>query len=232
MEKGKHHSEETKQKLRLQRLGSKRSEETKKKIVEGLKGRKVSNETREKLRLSNVGKKRTIEQRKNMSVARKKAISEERVKPNSHWKGKKLSEKHRKNISLGGMGKVMSKEAKEKMSLAQKGNTNGIGNKSRTGQKRSLNEVIKVGETIMKGRNYKNIRDVHNKWYRNRVLERDNFVCQECGRREIEMHTHHIISVKECITTKQEHLIYDVNNGITLCGDCHRKLHSKIRGLK
>lgn len=237
MEKGQHHSEETKQKLRLKRLGSKRSEETKKKIVEGLKGRKVSNETREKLRLSNVGKKRTIEQRKNMSVARKKAISEGRVKPNPYWKGKKLSEKHRKNISFGGMGKVMSKEAKEKISLAQKGKPRpyAIGNKSRTGQHQSEEEKMKRSLALKGEKSFRwkggyseeerNIRENYKiVKLRLKVLERDKFICQECGKRENKLISHHIISIKECIKLNREDLAFDINNCITLCDKCHSKI--------
>lgn len=49
-----------------------------------------------------------------------------------------------------------------------------------------------------------------------RVLERDNFECQHCYTKE-NLHIHHIEKRK----THPE-LQYDVNNGITLCGRCHK----------
>jgi 5-methylcytosine-specific restriction endonuclease McrA len=45
--------------------------------------------------------------------------------------------------------------------------------------------------------------------------------CTECGS-VYDLHAHHIKSFSE-----HEELRYDVNNGITLCGPCHRKHHSE-----
>lgn len=50
---------------------------------------------------------------------------------------------------------------------------------------------------------------------------RDDFTCQECGARGVHLEAHHI---------KPKHsfpdLVFDVNNGITLCHDCHAKTDS------
>lgn len=45
--------------------------------------------------------------------------------------------------------------------------------------------------------------------------------CKECGS-VYDLHAHHIKSFKSHIELR-----YDVNNGITLCGVCHRKWHSE-----
>jgi hypothetical protein len=48
-----------------------------------------------------------------------------------------------------------------------------------------------------------------------RVNVRDNYICQECGKKGCE--AHHIKSWYEF-----PELRFDVNNGITLCLDCHK----------
>jgi 5-methylcytosine-specific restriction endonuclease McrA len=63
------------------------------------------------------------------------------------------------------------------------------------------------------------------KW-KNAVLERDNFTCQQCGKTE-SLHCHHIIPWKE-----REDLRFDVNNGKTLCQPCHMSFESKLRAEK
>jgi hypothetical protein len=52
------------------------------------------------------------------------------------------------------------------------------------------------------------------------VKERDK-KCTECGS-VYDLHAHHIKQYKS-----HPELRYDVNNGITLCGNCHRKWHSE-----
>lgn len=52
------------------------------------------------------------------------------------------------------------------------------------------------------------------------VLERDNWMCQKCGSTDSELHCHHIDPV---INNPVESA--DVDNCITLCKDCHIKIH-------
>lgn len=66
--------------------------------------------------------------------------------------------------------------------------------------------------------------------WRDNVLNRDNCTCQCCGKKGIvhnsivkeQLHAHHINSFKE-----NKELRIDITNGITLCLQCHMKLHSK-----
>lgn len=60
------------------------------------------------------------------------------------------------------------------------------------------------------------------KAWRASVFERDRFKCQICGRVGGVLNAHHI---KEF--SKYPELRYEVNNGITLCEDCHKNLHRK-----
>lgn len=54
--------------------------------------------------------------------------------------------------------------------------------------------------------------------WREVVFARDDYTCQDCGRRGGRLHSHHIKSFAE-----YPELRLDVNNGVTLCQDCHAK---------
>lgn len=72
--------------------------------------------------------------------------------------------------------------------------------------------------------------------WRNYIFERDNYTCQKCGRRsckgdKVEIHADHIIPLsfiisKNKIEDIEESLncseIWDVDNGRTLCKECHK----------
>jgi len=73
-------------------------------------------------------------------------------------------------------------------------------------------------------------RTVEYKQWRAAVFKRDNYTCQDCGDkfykgcgRQIELHPHHIKPF-----AAYPDLRYDIDNGITLCKDCHLKCHKHI----
>ena len=78
----------------------------------------------------------------------------------------------------------------------------------------SWNPCISDEERI-KGRRYPEYRE-----WRKSVFKRDDYVCQKCGEKGWRLNSHHIES-------------YDINkglrtvleNGVTLCRDCHKKFH-------
>lgn len=55
------------------------------------------------------------------------------------------------------------------------------------------------------------------KEWRNEVFKRDNYICQNCGRHTRDLEAHHIKA-----QSKYPELIYDVDNGLTLCHECHK----------
>ena len=59
----------------------------------------------------------------------------------------------------------------------------------------------------------------YQKW-RMAVFERDGFTCLECNATPKELHAHHIFSF-----AKYTKLRYVVENGVTLCKKCHRRIH-------
>lgn len=68
-------------------------------------------------------------------------------------------------------------------------------------------------------------REVRNKEIIKYVLERDNYRCQKCNSVD-NIHVHHIIPATQC-----NMFIHDLNNLISLCSNCHDKIHH-IEGCK
>jgi len=60
----------------------------------------------------------------------------------------------------------------------------------------------------------------YKKW-RITIYERDNYTCQKCSQIGYELNVHHIDNFA---INKEKRL--DIDNGITLCNGCHRKLHN------
>lgn len=56
------------------------------------------------------------------------------------------------------------------------------------------------------------------KFWRQSVLSRDKYTCQGCGKKSCDFHVHHI---KEWCNYPE--LRYDINNGLTLCIECHKE---------
>lgn len=63
--------------------------------------------------------------------------------------------------------------------------------------------------------------------WRTAVFSRDNYTCSACGARNrpgvtVELHAHHINNWADYPEER-----YDIENGITLCSDCHYCFHSR-----
>lgn len=58
--------------------------------------------------------------------------------------------------------------------------------------------------------------------WRTKCFKRDKFTCQNCGQVGHELQVHHIKTF-----SKYENDRFDINNGITYCKSCHKKLHKK-----
>ena len=188
---------------------------------------------------------RTEEARKNISKAHKGQIP---------WNtGKHLSEKTKLKISETERGKKLSKETKEKMSKVRKGqipwNKGKIcpqisrANKGQT----AWNKGLKLPQfSGVNGCNWKGgitplqsqIRNnFKSRQWRSDIFTRDNFVCQDCGQKGGNLNAHHIKSFSSIlqfykITTLEEALeceeLWNINNGVTLCKECHKKLHKRM----
>jgi len=201
---GKAHTKESKIKIGLAAKGRRASIETRKKISESNKGRKVSKETRKKISDAKKGK-----------------------------KGRKMSDKHKSIISKSSTGNSYAKGYKHTKSALKKISEAAKGSKCHF-WKGGITEISKAIRTCTKYRQW-----------RSDVFTRDDFTCQECGGRSgngkaIILNAHHIkmfsmILDEYKITTISEALkcaeLWNINNGRTLCLECHLDIHSKINNI-
>ena len=124
--KGKKVSDETRQKLRLAKLGKKLTPEQ----CEVFKGRKVSPETREKLRLASTGKKQSPETIAKAQSNRTPIVYTDAIRnkmSNSQRNKPPPSDKARANMSKSQTGRKHSEETLAKMSLSKTGVSKGLG---------------------------------------------------------------------------------------------------------
>lgn len=168
-----------------------------------VKGYKMSEEHRRKMIASKRGKKHSAETKKKMSIARKANPTkywEGKVGP---WKGKKRSEETKRKISeTNKKNPVRYWLGKKRPDIAGENNNFWRGGTS--------SERIKVTNTPK----YQN--------WRKQVFERDDYTCQECGKRGTHLEAHHIKPF-----TKYPKLRFVVSNGITLCKKPCHTCHSK-----
>lgn len=71
-------------------------------------------------------------------------------------------------------------------------------------------------KTIFNTQSYKN--------WRNSVFKRDDYTCQLCSTRDGNITAHHVLPVRD---HKNSLLVFDVDNGITLCKKCHDSINNK-----
>ena len=117
-------------------------------------------------------------------------------------------------------GKHRSEETKEKLRIANKGKWSGENNpmygkgyKIKGENNPRYNPNLTQEEREL-GRNI----DGYVEW-RNEVFKRDNWTCQCCGKNG-DINAHHLNGYN----WDKEHRV-DIDNGVTLCEDCHREFH-------
>lgn len=154
---------------------------------------------------------------------------------------KKITEKHRENLRKSHLGKKFSDETKRKMSLAHTGKPSGMIGKNHSEKTKIKMKESMVGKnTWTKGKKRSICGAKHHWWkggitdentkiresleyhlWREAVFARDNWTCQECGDdRGGNLNAHHIKSF-----SKHKELRTSIENGVTLCVECHKKRH-------
>jgi len=130
--------------------------------------------------------------------------------------------------------KTLSEKTKRKIGKAMKNRKVTWGNKiskGKKGKRTSIKTEFKKGNKHpnwkggISSLNEKLRKSLRFKEWREQVFKRDNYTCQNpnCKFCKGILHTHHIVPVAECIQLDYINLIFDVNNGLTLCKQCHSK---------
>lgn len=185
---------------------------------------KFTPEEKEKLTGKNnhmYGKTHTLEARQRIGDSRKGKSSWNRGIPHEESTKLKIS-LSKKGKSAWNKGQESSPETKTKITAARRANRErptmrGDKNPSWKGGRVSLVEKIRT--------NFK-----YRLW-RSDVYTRDDFTCQECGRRGGKLNAHHtpdsfafILEINDIRTIEQAkdcEELWNINNGITYCEDCH-----------
>lgn len=180
--------------------GGHHSEATKFKMSEAAKGNESAK-----------GKHPSIAARKKMSEAAKgRRHSEEtkrKMSENGGFRGRKHSEASKNKMREAAKGKRASEATRRKQSKIMKRIRAAEGLKTGTVAERHR----------VRGR-------IELRLWREAVFARDNWTCQDCGKRGVELEAHHIKSFDE-----YPELRTSIENGLTLCKNkCHKKRH-KIR---
>jgi 5-methylcytosine-specific restriction endonuclease McrA len=135
----------------------------------------------------------------------------------SSWnKGKKLSAAHRQ--ALRKKHKKMSDESRKNMC----GRTPWNKDKHYLQGEKHWNwkgGITPKNKTIRLSLEYKQ--------WRTAIFERDNYTCQKCGRRGVELNADHI---KQFAYFPE--LRFELSNGVTLCVECHKETPTYKRKLK
>src|SRR5215211_3929971 len=133
-----------------------------------------------------------------------------------HWASQLGLEKDRQYLSDYARSKALGR------SLSQETRAKIIQTKRQKG-------TLPKGESHYKwkgGRPWERFKNPEYLAWRRAVLERDGYVCQQCGRQckkyERGLAAHHIKPYAEF-----PELRYEIANGLTLCRQCHMQLHGK-----
>lgn len=189
--------------------------------------------------------------RKPMSEETKRKIG---LANKGKYVGKKLSDEIKRKIGIAAKGRIVSKETREKLKKINKGKHHSRSTEFQKGHKLSQDVKNKISSTLT-GRN---LGEKNPSWkggvtplnqlirhsFKNRqwisdVFTRDKFICQICGYDGGRiLNAHHIkpfsVLVEEYkIKTYGDAMsceeLWNINNGITLCKNCHIDIH-KIPG--
>jgi hypothetical protein len=192
------------------------SEETRKKIGDAQRGGhknlgiKKSEAHKKKLSEALVG---------NIPWSKGLHIWEDRPHPKGML-GKKQSLETKAKLSQANKGKVVSLETRLKMSASQKGEKN----------RQWKGGMYRISEQVRDCFEYRQ--------WRSDVFLRDNFTCQKCLQYGGKLHAHHLKLLSKILEDNQVtnfeqaqncSELWNINNGQTVCEDCHKNIHKLLK---
>lgn len=145
----------------------------------------------------------------------------------SYWKGKTFSEEYKKKLSLAHLGKTFSEEHKKKISLSHLGKTFSEKHKNNLGlsiSKAKFNKPLaeETKRKISLSLRGKNIGENGSNWQGGKSYL-GNVQNKKCNKVGGPLHAHHIKSFAFYPDER-----YDLNNGKTLCINCHKETESYL----
>jgi len=197
------------------------TEETRKKMSEAHKGKKLSEEHKRKISNALKGNKNMLGKHHSEETKRKMREAKKGYIPWHKGKTGVYSEETLEKMSRAKKGKHHSEETKRKMSEANRG---------------EKHWNWRGGISSLRKRIWSSFK--YRQW-RSDVFTRDDFTCQECGRRGCKLNAHHIMpfslimeinDIKTYEQVMECEELWNINNGITLCEECHRKYHKINQG--
>ena len=147
------------------------------------------------------------------------------LKGRQSWiKGKHHTEETKRKISLANGGKKRTEEAKRKIGLIRKGKPSGMLGEKHWNWQGGISDIKFQIRKLYKYRQW-----------RSDIFTRDDFTCQLCGIKGGYLEADHypkifsVIMKEYQIKTLEEALkceeLWNINNGRTLCWDCHHIVH-------
>lgn len=194
-------------------------------------GRKPSKETIEKILKSRAGYSHSDEVKKKISNGLKGHLVslESRKKMSNSQSGKKHSEEHKTKQSIIMMGHKHSEETKQKIGNANRGKKKppfSIERRRKMGDAHRGNKchlwrggITPINQQIRTSFEYK--------LWRESVFKRDNWTCIWCGQQGGKLNADHIKPFAYF-----PELRFAIDNGRTLCIDCHRKTETYANNYK
>lgn len=146
-----------------------------------------------------------------------------------NWKNPKTLDKARASHlgkKLGDIGKAKLRESKRKYWTTEKRIAL---SKKQTGRRLTLEWKKKISAARLNipltewhefssTTNHRRRKTLEYFEWRLKIFQRDSFTCQKCGdQKRKRLQAHHIQLIKD-----RSDLVYDLNNGITLCKTCHQ----------
>ncbi len=142
-----------------------------------------------------------------------------KMRGHKSWLGRYHTEASKCKMRLAKLGKKASKDTKLKLSISHKGliakERNPNWNGGVTGLRESIRDLPEY------------------RWWRDSIFSRDSYTCKKCGRVGGVLNAHHEVSFCDILmifnitsveAARQCNLLWDINNGTTLCKKgCHTK---------